>query len=82
MAVIETENLTRSYKRQVAVDGLNLQVEAGCIFGLIGSNGAGKTTTVRMLTTLLNPSAGTARVAGSSAGQQRCETRRISPAHR
>lgn len=76
MAVIETENLTRSYKGQVAVDGLNLQVEAGCIFGLIGSNGAGKTTTVRMLTTLLNPSAGTARVAGFDTQKQSQQVRR------
>ena len=64
MHIIETQDLTRKFDDLVAVDKLNLQVEGGRIFGLIGPNGAGKTTTVRMLTTLLNPSGGTARVAG------------------
>ena len=64
MHIIETQNLTREFKDLVAVDKLNLQVEQGRIFGLIGPNGAGKTTTVRMLTTLLQPSSGTAKVDG------------------
>lgn len=64
MPMIETNNLTRRYGDQVAVGNLSIQVEQGRIFGLIGPNGAGKTTTVRMLTTLLNPTSGTARVNG------------------
>ena len=47
-----------------AVDGVDLQIEAGEVFGFLGPNGAGKSTTVRMLTTLLRPTGGTARVAG------------------
>jgi ABC-2 type transport system ATP-binding protein len=47
-----------------AVDGVDLEVQQGEIFGFLGPNGAGKSTTVRMLTTLLKPSAGTAFVAG------------------
>jgi ABC-2 type transport system ATP-binding protein len=66
--VIETRGLRRSFKtrRRVveAVAGVDLSVEAGEIFGFLGPNGAGKTTTLRMLSTLLPPSGGSARVAG------------------
>jgi ABC-2 type transport system ATP-binding protein len=62
--IVETVNLTRKFGEDVAVAGVNLRVERGQIFGLIGSNGAGKTTTVRMLTTLLKPTSGTALVDG------------------
>lgn len=62
--IVETVNLTRNFGGQVAVAGINLRVERRQIFGLIGSNGAGKTTTVRMLTTLLKPTGGTALVDG------------------
>ncbi|MGB9634137.1 MAG: ATP-binding cassette domain-containing protein, partial [Chloroflexaceae bacterium] len=48
-SVIETENLTRRYGARLAVDGLNLRVGRGEIFGLLGPNGAGKTTTIAML---------------------------------
>ncbi len=61
---IETSDLTRRYGELTAVDRLNLVVAQGTIFGLLGPNGAGKTTVIKMLTTLLRPSAGTARVAG------------------
>ncbi len=64
MSIVETQNLTRSYNDVVAVDSLNIQVEQGRIYGLIGPNGAGKTTTVRILTTLLRPTQGVARVNG------------------
>jgi ABC-2 type transport system ATP-binding protein len=64
-AGIEAEGLVRQFKRGPrAVDGIDLRVEPGEVYGFLGPNGAGKSTTVLMLTTLLPPSAGTARVAG------------------
>jgi ABC-2 type transport system ATP-binding protein len=62
--VIETENLTRRFKKVTAVDGLNLAVARGEIFGLVGPDGAGKTTTIRMLCAIMDPTSGSARVAG------------------
>src|SRR5436309_9004974 len=62
---IEVEKLVREFKKGPrAVDGIDLRVEPGEIYGFLGPNGAGKSTTVLMLTTLLPPTAGTARVAG------------------
>ena len=55
---IETHNLTKKYKKHLAVDHLNLQVPRGALFGFIGRNGAGKTTTLRMLAGLLEPTTG------------------------
>lgn len=63
-AVVETRGLTKRYGDVVAVDGLDLEVRAGEIFGLLGPNGAGKTTTILMLLGLTEPSAGTVRVLG------------------
>ncbi|MFA5263174.1 MAG: ABC transporter ATP-binding protein [Opitutaceae bacterium] len=64
MPAIVTEGLRRSFGDLVAVDALDLQVEEGEIFGLVGPDGAGKTTIMRMLTGILEPSAGRAEVAG------------------
>jgi ABC-2 type transport system ATP-binding protein len=64
--VLEIEHLTRRFGSFTAVNELTLSVNAGEIFGLLGSNGAGKTTTIKMLTTLLPPTSGEARVAGFS----------------
>ena len=62
---IEAEGLVKTYPGNVrALDGLDLTVEAGTVFGLLGPNGAGKSTTVKILTTLSRPDAGSARVAG------------------
>jgi ABC-2 type transport system ATP-binding protein len=62
---IEVVNLQRAFSDEVlAVAGIDLEVSAGEIYGFLGPNGAGKTTTVRMLTTLLRPTGGSARVAG------------------
>jgi ABC-2 type transport system ATP-binding protein len=62
---IEAEALVKDFKKGIrAVDGIDLRVEPGEIYGFLGPNGAGKSTTVHMLTTLLPPSAGSARVAG------------------
>lgn len=64
MATIEVENLRKCFNGFCAVDGLSFTVEHGEIFGLLGPNGAGKSTLIRMLTTLLLPTSGTARVNG------------------
>jgi ABC-2 type transport system ATP-binding protein len=62
---IQAESLAREYKGGIkAVDGIDLTIAPGEIYGFLGPNGAGKSTTVHMLTTLLPPTAGTARVAG------------------
>jgi ABC-2 type transport system ATP-binding protein len=72
---IETEALTRRFGDITAVDHIDLRVTFGEIFGLLGPNGAGKSTTIKILTTLLEPSSGTAQVAGfdivSAPGQVR-----------
>jgi ABC-2 type transport system ATP-binding protein len=65
VAAIETHELAREFEGGIkAVDGVDLEVAAGEIYGFLGPNGAGKTTTVRMLTTLLRPTGGRAAVAG------------------
>jgi len=61
---IETRALTKAFGKFVAVDGLTLEVPEGELFGFLGPNGAGKTTTIRMLTTLISPTSGSARVGG------------------
>ena len=61
---VEITGLHKSYGDVEALRGIDLQVERGSVFGLLGPNGAGKTTAVRILTTLLRPDAGSARVAG------------------
>lgn len=63
-AVIETRDLTKVYGKTKALNGLDLAVERGEIFGFLGPNGAGKTTTCRVLTTLTKPTSGTASVSG------------------
>ena len=64
MPALRTQGLRRTFGELVAVAGLDLEVQAGEIFGLVGPDGAGKTTTMRMLTGILPPTAGTATVAG------------------
>jgi ABC-2 type transport system ATP-binding protein len=74
--MIKTENLTKKFNTTLAVENLNLEVSEGEVFGFLGPNGAGKTTTVRMLTSLIGPSAGTAVVNGYRIGEQDTEIRR------
>jgi ABC-2 type transport system ATP-binding protein len=62
--IIVTHELQRDFKRTRAVDGLNLSIQPGTLFGLVGPDGAGKTTTLRLLAGLLNLSGGSASVAG------------------
>ena len=66
--IIETRDLTQRFGPLVAVDHLNLTGRRGEIFGLVGPDGAGKTTTVRMLCGLMDPTEGSARVAGHDVG--------------
>lgn len=73
--MILTKNLTKYFKDLKAVDSVNLHVKAGEVLALLGPNGAGKTTTVRMLTTVLRPSDGTARVAGYDVFEHPSEVR-------
>ncbi len=61
---IEATGLAKSFGDTKAVDGVNLVVQPGSVYGVLGPNGAGKTTTIRMLATLLKPDAGSARVFG------------------
>jgi ABC-2 type transport system ATP-binding protein len=61
---IEADGLVKTYGAVTALDGLDLEVEAGTVLGLLGPNGAGKSTTVKILTTLSRPDSGSARVAG------------------
>ncbi|MCL2553337.1 MAG: ABC transporter ATP-binding protein [Actinomycetia bacterium] len=62
--VIETRGLAKQYRGTLAVDGIDLRVPRGSVFGFLGPNGSGKTTTIRMLMGLIAPTAGTARVLG------------------
>lgn len=66
MNAIEIRNLTKRYKDTVAVDGLSLSIKEGELFALLGVNGAGKTTTVKMLSCLVEPTAGDALLLGKS----------------
>jgi ABC-2 type transport system ATP-binding protein len=76
-AIVETHGLVKRYNGTLAVAGLDLAVDAGEIFGLVGPNGAGKTTTLRMLATLLQPSAGDAAIDGWSVTRNSDEVRRV-----
>ncbi len=68
--MIELKDLTKTYNGLPAVDRLNLSVERGEIFGFVGPNGAGKTTTIKMMGGILQPSAGTVKIAGHSMQEQ------------
>jgi len=72
---IEVENLVKRFGDFVAVDGLSFSVEHGEVFGLLGPNGAGKSTLIRMLTTLVPPTSGTARVNGFDVARSATEVR-------
>ena len=64
MLAIEASDLAKSFGSTRAVDGVDLSVRTGSVYGMLGPNGAGKTTTIRMLATLIRPDSGTARVLG------------------
>ena len=75
-AAIGAEGLVRDFPAVRAVDGIDLAVERGQVFGFLGANGSGKTTTIRMLTTLLRPTAGRAYVDGLDVQREPSEVRR------
>ncbi len=77
MDILQTSELTRRFGQKIAVDALTVAIGKGEIFGLLGPNGAGKTTTIKMLTTLLPPTSGNARVAGFNIVDQAPEVRRL-----
>lgn len=74
-SIIEVSELTKKFKKFTAVDHVTFNVEKGEIFGFLGPNGAGKSTTIRMLTTLLSPSNGTARLAGFDVEREEADVR-------
>ena len=76
MKAIKTSGLTKRFKKLIAVDDVNLEVEQGEIFGLLGPNGAGKSTFISMLCTILTPSSGTAEVEGYDIIKQASDVRR------
>ncbi len=77
MAILEMQKLTRRFGKLTAVDSLTITVEPGEVFGLVGPNGAGKSTTLKILTTLLPPTSGSARVAGFDVTRQAADVRRV-----
>jgi ABC-2 type transport system ATP-binding protein len=76
-AVVRATGLVKRYDRTLAVAGLDLDIAAGEIFGLVGPNGAGKTTTLRILATLLVPDQGDAEIAGASVRRNPNDVRRV-----
>jgi len=75
--ILSIKSLTRRFKEVVAVDTLTLSVDAGEVFGLLGRNGSGKTTLIRMLTTLLAPTKGSASVGGFDVVREPAAVRRL-----
>jgi len=73
--IITTDNLTKKFNDLVAVDRVSFSVKKGEIFGFLGPNGAGKTTTIKMLTTLLYPTDGSATISGFDIVKERDEVR-------
>lgn len=77
MTAIKTEKLRKEYKDVVAVDDLDLSVEEGELFSLLGVNGAGKTTTVKMLSTLTTPTSGEAYILGHSVKEEKRKVKEL-----
>jgi ABC-2 type transport system ATP-binding protein len=73
--MIDAQDLSKTFDRFVAVDNVNLHVEPGTVLALLGPNGAGKTTTVRMMTSILTPTSGTAKIAGYDVIEQPAQVR-------
>ena len=76
MLCIETKDLRKKYASTVAVDGVDLQIESGQVFGFLGPNGAGKSTVIKLLTTLISPSNGKISVLGIDSSKHPLEIRK------
>lgn len=76
MSSIVTRSLSKSYGNLVAVDGIDLDVKEGHVFGFLGPNGAGKSTTIKLLTTLIPPTSGTIEILGINAVKQPLDVRK------
>jgi ABC-2 type transport system ATP-binding protein len=76
-ALIALDRLTRRFGALVSANEVTLEVAPGEVFGLLGPNGAGKSTTIKMLTTLLPPTSGHARIAGYGIVRQQGDVRRV-----
>ncbi len=74
---VETDGLVKSFGATRAVNGVDLAIPRGCVYGVLGPNGAGKTTTIRMLATLLRPDGGRARVLGRDVVREAAAVRRL-----
>lgn len=77
MTILETKELTKRFNSLIAVDSLSISVEEGEVYGLLGPNGAGKTTTIKMLTTLLPPTSGSAEIGGFDIVRNQGGVRRV-----
>jgi sodium transport system ATP-binding protein len=75
--LVEAQDLQKRFRNFHAVKGVSFQCYAGEVFGLLGPNGAGKTTTIRMLTTILRPTSGTARIAGHDVTREPAAVRNV-----
>lgn len=71
--IVVTNELTKKYKKHTSVDGLNLRIERGQIYGFLGPNGAGKTTTIRMLLGLIKPTKGNIEIFGQNLNKNRLQ---------
>src|SRR5690242_21045434 len=84
-STVEVEDLRREFKgkdgRVLALDGVDLKVREGEVFGVLGPNGAGKTTMIRILSTLLLPSSGSAKVMGWDVAKQDRKSTRLNSSH-
>ncbi len=77
MLAIETKNLTKKFGEKIAVDKINLEIQEGELFALLGTNGAGKTTTIKMLSTLILPTDGEIKISGLDIIKDRQEIKEI-----
>ncbi|MBQ2862206.1 MAG: ATP-binding cassette domain-containing protein, partial [Oscillospiraceae bacterium] len=77
MESIKTVGLTKKYKRLTAVDGLDITINKGELFSLLGVNGAGKTTTIKMLSCLAKPTSGNAFVEGKNIKTEEAHIKRV-----
>jgi ABC-2 type transport system ATP-binding protein len=76
-SIVQTQSLTKRFGKLTAVDNLSISIDSGEMFGLVGPNGAGKTTVLKMLTTLLPPTAGSSSIAGFDIVQHASQVRKI-----